>query len=276
MINQAAHLLAGWAVYTFDRSIARGGIIARRDKCITAAAVRRTQRTVCLLQCLHLAFQRCIGAFHVRQQSQCALDLALLLFKLPPELVPVSRCLAAQQHVFPLLNLDLELQVSLINQLRSPHRTFKEAAIGLHIAGKKVETGERNDQHQHQAAAEQAQDLKPQGFGHSDDLWRKTGLRQGAEYDEPHPLRPNWKAQDVWLHEIIIGFRQFFFKRQRQSVYMSEKRQKNAKRRVKALVHLPEHLAWPSQRRIKRVDLRTNRCRLALEQFYHGHQAVRP
>ncbi|WP_419149716.1 hypothetical protein [Pseudomonas syringae] len=123
------------------------------------------------MQHLNLAFQRGVSAFHIRKLAQCALHLALLFLELPPVLVTLDRRFSTQQDVFPLLNLNLELQIGVVNQLRRPNRTVKKAAVGLYVIGKEVEAGQRNDQHKHKAAAKQTKDLKPKGFGHRDDLW---------------------------------------------------------------------------------------------------------
>nr|WP_235668767.1 hypothetical protein [Pseudomonas savastanoi] len=233
MINQAGHLLARRTVYAFDCGVASRSIVARRDECITASAIGSAQCAVRLLQCLHLAFQRLIGAFHFCQQAQRTLHLAFLLFELPPEFVAVCRCLAAQQNVFPLLDLNLELQVGLINQLRGTDRTFKKTAIGLHVTGQEVETGQRNDQHQYKTTAKQAKDLEPQGFRHHDDLWRKAGLRQHAEYDELHSLRPSQTARHVCSMRSSSACANFSLKTATVGINVrntSKKRQKESKR----------------------------------------------
>ncbi|RMV39449.1 hypothetical protein ALP11_05659 [Pseudomonas syringae pv. papulans] len=155
LFDQTSHLLAGRTVDTFDRDVTRASVTARSNKRITTGPVGRTQRLVCLLQRLHLAFQHRVGAVHFSKPTQRALHLALLLFELPPVLVALGGCFATQQDVFPLLDLNLELQVGFVHQLRRPDRAVDKAAISLHVIGEKVEAGQGNDQHKRKATAEQ-------------------------------------------------------------------------------------------------------------------------
>ncbi len=155
LIDQTGHLLAGRTVDAFDRHITRTSVTACGDKRITTGPVGSTQRLVCLLQRLHLAFQCSVVAVHFSKPTQCALHLALLFFELPPVLVALHGCFATQQDVFPFLDLNLELQVGFVHQLRRPDRTVDKAAISLHVIGEKVEAGQGNDQHKRKATAEQ-------------------------------------------------------------------------------------------------------------------------
>jgi hypothetical protein len=58
------------------------------------------------------------GVAAVDQLAEQGLNLLLAGLELLPVLVQLGRLAAAQQHVLPLLHLDLELQVGFIDQLR--------------------------------------------------------------------------------------------------------------------------------------------------------------
>ena len=100
----------------------------------------------------------------MHQLTEDVLHLALLGLELAPVLVEVLAVLAAQQDILPFLNLDLEFDVGRIDQSAGFKRTVEQAPIGLHTAGEKAEAGQCGDQDQHQAAAEQSEDLRAQGF----------------------------------------------------------------------------------------------------------------
>ncbi|MNC00562.1 hypothetical protein D3C75_478930 [compost metagenome] len=92
------------------------------------------------------------------------MHIALTLLELPPVLAQVSRLLAAQQDVFPLLHLHLELQVGFIDQLRGVQRAFDQIGVVLHAAGQEVKARQGDQQHRQQAAAQQGENLCSQGL----------------------------------------------------------------------------------------------------------------
>jgi len=105
--------------------------------------------------------QRCLELFlaAVDQLPEQLLNLLLTGLELLPVLVQLGRLAAAQQHVFPLLHLDLELQVGFIDQLRSPQRPVHQFTIATHAGGQELEAHQGDQQHRRQAAAQQGKNL---------------------------------------------------------------------------------------------------------------------
>ena len=162
--HQFAHLIAGGAIDTFDRHITGRRVTTGSDEGVTAFLVRGAELTMLVTQSLDAGFQRRLEALLIRQLAENPLHIALAIFKLAPVFAQVSRLLAAQQDVFPLLYLDLELQVGFVDQLRGVQRTADQLAVVLHAVGQEVKAGQRDQQHRQQAAAQQGQNLRSQGF----------------------------------------------------------------------------------------------------------------
>ncbi|MNJ34844.1 hypothetical protein D3C77_295700 [compost metagenome] len=113
--NQRAHLFTGGAVYALDGLIAGHGIAASGKKRLAPALISLPKLAVACLQLLGARLERCIATLD--QLLENALHLLLTGEKLLPVFIPLGRLLAAQQHVFPFLDLNLELQIGLIDQL---------------------------------------------------------------------------------------------------------------------------------------------------------------
>ena len=88
-----------------------------RDVGIATFLVGAAELAVLFTQAFDAGFQRRLKAFLAGQFTENALHIALTIFELAPVFGQVRRLLAAQQDVFPLLHLHLELQVGLIDQL---------------------------------------------------------------------------------------------------------------------------------------------------------------
>ena len=115
-------------------------------------------------QGVNFAFQGAVVSGQFTQLAEGILHLAFLRFELAPVLVQLGLVAAAQQHVLPFLHLGFEIQVGHVDQRGGFQRPFKQAAVGLHAVGQKTEAGQCGDQNQRQAAAEQGEDLRAQGF----------------------------------------------------------------------------------------------------------------
>ncbi|WP_409999765.1 hypothetical protein [Pseudomonas sp. JV449] len=74
--------------------------------------------------------------------SQDVLDLALLILEMPPVRFPISGLFATHQNVLPLLNLDLELEVGLIEELLRMQGAVQQTAICLNTAGEEMKTSQ--------------------------------------------------------------------------------------------------------------------------------------
>ncbi len=183
--HQAGHLLTGGTVNAFDGHVTGNRIATGGNVSVTAFAVGHAEGAVLVAQSVDLGFGRGVQPVHCTQAAEGVLHLAFLVFELRPELVAVGRLFAAQQHVLPFLHLNLELQVGLIDQLRGVQRPLKQTAIGVDVAGQELETRQGNQHDQHEAAAEQREDLQSQGFRHR----RISKGRTTCSEDHPEFLR---------------------------------------------------------------------------------------
>ncbi|MNH00897.1 hypothetical protein D3C79_601030 [compost metagenome] len=127
LTHQFTHLLAGGTIHPLDRQVSCTGISTCCQECLTPLGIGLTQLTVTLLELLGTGLEWRLAGLD--QLVENALHLLLTGEKLLPVLVQFSRLLATQQHIFPLLDLDLELQVGLIDQLRSLQRPIDQLAI---------------------------------------------------------------------------------------------------------------------------------------------------
>ncbi len=162
--HQFAHLLAGGPVHALDRGIAGTRIGTAGHIGIAALLVGRTQLPVLIRQALHPALEGGVQPGGLHQLAEDALHIALAVFELLPVLVQLLGLLAPQQYVLPLLYLALELQVGLVDQLRTAQRTFNQLAVALHATGQQMKTRQGDQQHRQQATAQQGKDLRSQGF----------------------------------------------------------------------------------------------------------------
>ncbi|MNM95442.1 hypothetical protein D3C81_1078870 [compost metagenome] len=162
--NQFTHLVAGGTVDTFDRAVARRRIATSRYVGIAALLVGSAEQTMFFTQTFDAVFQARLDAFLAGQFTEDVLHIALTILELTPIFGQIRRLLAAQQNVFPFLHLHLELQVGLVDQLRSVQGTGDQLAVTLHAVGEEMKTGQGNQQHRQQAAAQQGENLRSQGF----------------------------------------------------------------------------------------------------------------
>ncbi|MNF64669.1 hypothetical protein D3C84_464090 [compost metagenome] len=163
-IDQLAHLLAGRAVHAFDCVVTHCRIAPGGQVCVTPLLIGHAQHPMLFTQAFDSGLERRVDCRLTGQLAEDVLHIALTVLELLPVLVQVGRLLAAQQDVFPLLYLRLELQVGLIDQLRGVQRAFDQVAIILHPIGEEVKAGQRDQQHRKQAATQQCKDLSSQGL----------------------------------------------------------------------------------------------------------------
>jgi len=76
------------------------------------------------------------------------LHLGFLLDELVPVFVQGGGVAATQQHVFPLLDLDLELQIGLVDLAGRQQLLVQQALVGMDIGGEKLEAAQGDQQHQ--------------------------------------------------------------------------------------------------------------------------------
>ena len=176
--HQLAHLLAGGTVEALHRSIAGTRIGTAGHIGITGLLVGLAKGQMLLGQTLDPALERGIQAGDLYQLAKDVLHVALAILELLPVLVHFLGLLASQQHVLPLLHLDLELQVGLVDQLRTVQRAFDQLAVVLHAIGQQLKARQGDQQHRQQAATQQGKNLPPQGFlqKHREDLM--AGMEQ--------------------------------------------------------------------------------------------------
>jgi hypothetical protein len=132
-------------------------------------------------------FQLRLDALLPGQFAEDVLHIALTLLELLPVFVQVSRLLAAQQDVFPLLYLHLELQVGFIDQLRRVQRPLDQVGVALDTAGQKVKAGQRDQQHRNQTAAQQGENLRSQGLLQKHRTVLMTGMKHARFRRERSP-----------------------------------------------------------------------------------------
>ena len=162
-VHQRGHLLAGGAVDALHGGVTGARVAAGGKVGVAAFAVGLAELAVLIAQTRYLGLELRVVAGVLLQAAEHVLHGALLLLELAPVLVQVGRLLAAQQDVLPLLHLDLEGQVGLVDQLRGLQRAVEQALVGADAAGEEVEAGEGDQQHEQQAAAQQRKDLGTQG-----------------------------------------------------------------------------------------------------------------
>ncbi|MND97284.1 hypothetical protein D3C80_896020 [compost metagenome] len=164
LADQFTHLIAGCAVHTLDRRVARRRVTTGGHERVPALLIGRAQLAMFVTQALDAALELRLYALLRGQFAKDVLHIALTPLELPPVLAQVRRLLAAQQDVFPFLHLHLELQVGFIDQLRGVQRAFDQIGVVLHAAGQEVKARQGDQQHRQQAAAQQGENLCSQGL----------------------------------------------------------------------------------------------------------------
>ncbi|MNT32985.1 hypothetical protein D3C72_1688940 [compost metagenome] len=103
-----------------------------------------------LLELLGAGLERSVAALD--QLVENALHLLLTGQELLPVLIQIGWLFAAQQHVLPLLDLNLELQIGLVNQLRSLQWPVDQLPITAHAGRQQLKADQSDHQYRQQAA----------------------------------------------------------------------------------------------------------------------------
>ena len=142
MLDQSLHLLAGCPIDTLHRLIPHSRVALSGNKLLFALTIGQPEFLMFITQAPHLGNQLLILPLpgQLAQLRQRLVDRTLLLFKPGPILGQSLRILAAQQDIFPLLNLALELQIGPLNQRRLLQRAVNQGLIIFDPVHQQTET----------------------------------------------------------------------------------------------------------------------------------------
>ena len=160
--HQLLQLITGVPIDTAHQIVTGNRIAACGHEALQTVTVIRAQRQMALLQGDH-PLTKSRWQLQFSNLSQQVLHLLFAVLELLPVAIQIGLLAAAQQHIFPFLDLGLEGQVGLVDQPGGGLGAFHQQSVVAQLLGQRKYADQGYGQHQQQTADDQRQALPAQG-----------------------------------------------------------------------------------------------------------------